>query len=271
MHPPSDLKRLQELFLRAITSEDPASATAAAGVLRGSCRLSALEGLAAYRSSVAGKLCRSLEAIFPVCRQLVGSSFFAAMAMDYGRGHPSTSVDLGDYGDGLPTFLESFEPARGLPYLSDVARLEWHWHRAFNAPDEPLLDLAALGRVEPVLWPVLRFALPLGSALLRSPYPIHRIWQAHQGGDGPEMEIDLSEGGVWLFIWRDGLETRLDQLPEEEWLLMQAFARGTSVGDLGAALGAAGSSVELASLLPLWVQRGWLRRFSLAPADPPEA
>ena len=40
----------------------------------------------------------------------------------------------------LPGFLESFEPARGLPYLGDVARLEWLRHAAYHAADQaPLL------------------------------------------------------------------------------------------------------------------------------------
>ena len=50
--------------------------------------------------------------------------------------------------------------------LPDVAELEWAWHRAFHAPDEPGLDLEALGRVDADATQQIRFRLPAASALL---------------------------------------------------------------------------------------------------------
>ncbi len=64
--------------------------------------------------------------IYPVCCQLVGEIFFNATALSFINQCPCLSPDLGDYGKQFPDFIANFEPVKHLPYLSDVAHLEWH-------------------------------------------------------------------------------------------------------------------------------------------------
>lgn len=77
-----------------------------------------------YRNNVAVSLTRALETGFPVLRKLVGAEFFSAMAGVYLRTHPPTSPLLQQYGQDMPGFLRGFPPAKSLPYLPDIARLE---------------------------------------------------------------------------------------------------------------------------------------------------
>ena len=162
--------------------------------------------------------------------------------------------------------MTEFEPVRILPYLADVALLEWLWHRAFNAPDQPGLNLEALARVPPELWDQLVFRLPAGAALIASDYPIHRIWEVNTIPTSQDDEIDLDQGGVGIFVWRDGQATRLDLPGEPEWQLLQAFAQGLPFGEIcSQAFGLSGASIP--SLLSLWVQRGWLVDFELQEAS----
>lgn len=258
------LAALQQLFAAAAlgSASEPEQARLAAH-LQGSRVLPARQGIEAYRLSVNGKLRRSLEQIYPVCQRLVGQGFFQAMASAFLGQATSHSPDLGDFGAGLPAFLAGFEPARSLPYLADVAQLEWCWHRAFHAPDQARLDLQALARVPPEHWDHLVFRLPAGAALIASPYPIHRIWEVNTNPTAAEQVVDLDQGGVRLLVWRDDSHTtRLDRPAEAEWPLLQAFARELPFAELcQQAEGLSGAAI--ASLLPLWVQRGWLRDFTL--------
>jgi len=51
--------------------------------------------------------------------------------------HPRASARaaaLAEYGDGFADFLAGFAPAQSLPYLADVARLEWAINAAYHAP-----------------------------------------------------------------------------------------------------------------------------------------
>ena len=78
--------------------------------------------------------------------------------------------------------------------------------------------------------------------------------------------IDLDQGGIRIFVWRDGLTTRLDLPGEPEWPLLQAFASGVPFGEL-CRQDVDLSGETIAELLPLWVQRGWLCDFHLQEGD----
>ena len=54
--------------------------------------------------------------------QFVGKG--RAMAREFVRAHPPSSPLLFLYGQEFPAFMETFEPARSIPYLADVARIE---------------------------------------------------------------------------------------------------------------------------------------------------
>ncbi|PZD71576.1 hypothetical protein C1752_06196 [Acaryochloris thomasi RCC1774] len=262
--PPPELRELQRLFYSAIATKDSDSIQQLKPQMRSTEHLSFERGLSAYQGSVVGKLSRALEDIYPVCGRLVGTQFFTTMARQYIRRYPSQSPDLGDYGEQLSDFLAQFEPAASLPYLPDVAHLEWNWHRIFNSKDQPLLDLAALSKVPPGRWPDLVFQLPASSILLTSPYPIHRIWQVNQADASSTETVDLSEGEVNLFLWRDQYETRIDLPNAAEWQLLQAFASGAQFGEICAQLEDRTADIAVTALLPLWVQRGWVTGFTLS-------
>ena len=261
--PPPELSDLQRLFYDAITTQDLQSIQALSPKMQSTEHLTFEQGLSAYQGSVVGKLSRALEDIYPVCCRLVGSAFFVAMAKQYIRRYPSRSPDLGDYGEQLAVFLAQFEPAAALPYLPDVARLEWHWHRVFNSEEQASLDLAALGQVSPEQWENLIFELPQNSVLLTSDYPVHRIWQVNQPDHTETAPVHLDQGGVNLFLWRDQDETRIDLPTDAEWQLLQAFAAGDRFGPICSQLATHSPVVDVAALLPVWVQRGWMAGFSV--------
>jgi len=259
---PPELRELQRLFYDAIATQNPSSIQQLQPQMRSTEHLSFDRGLSAYQGSIVGKLSRALEDIYPVCYRLVGAQFFTAMARQYICRHPSQSPDLGDYGEQLPEFIAAFEPAASLPYLPDVARLEWYWHRIFNSADQPDLDLAALGQVPQDRWPELVLKLPGNSVLMTSPYPVHRIWQVNQTDASTTETVDLNEGEVNLFLWRDQYETRIDLPNAAEWQLLQAIASDAAFGEICAQL-EHNDEIDVTALLPIWVQRGWITGFTL--------
>jgi len=158
--------------------------------------------LAVYRHHVFITLTATLESAFPVVCQLVDRRFFAYVADAFIRQHSPTNPCLDEYGSAFPGFLGAFEACEGLPYLSDVARLEWAIHLAAQAPDVALLDPALLGSVAPAEMARLRFIPRAGLAYLVSAWPVDRIWRAHQGESEPMP--DLGTGGAYLEISPSG-------------------------------------------------------------------
>ncbi len=104
---------------------------------------------AVYRNNVVAGLCDTLKAAFPAVRRIVGDAFFAAMARTYVLREPPNSPLMLDYGAGFAGFVDAFEPAAALRYLSDVARLERAWVEAYHAPEAEPLDPTVLAGIAP--------------------------------------------------------------------------------------------------------------------------
>ncbi|MAF84780.1 MAG: DNA-binding domain-containing protein [Gammaproteobacteria bacterium] len=219
----------------------------------------AAEHLLIYRRAILGTLVRALGAIHPVCKRLVGEEFFDAMGRVYARQTPSESPDLGDYGENFGDFIAGFEPAAELIYLADVARLEWLWHRAFHAPDEDSIDVAALGAVAEADMGNIVFKLPISANLLVSDYPVHRIWQVNQDDWTGDQAVNLDEGRVRLIVWRRGHEMHIDELDAVAWSLLSRINAGQTLGEIGTAEGLD----NLDEILPHCVQNGWIAGFAL--------
>ncbi len=138
---------------------------------------------AIYRNNVASGLVTALAVRFPVTQQLVGEEFFRAMAALYVENNKPASPVLIHYGETFSEFISTFEPARTVPYLADVARLENLWWRAYHAADAAVVDSRALSEVPQAALGGLRFRMHPSVGVMFSSFDVTRIWHAHHGGD----------------------------------------------------------------------------------------
>jgi len=125
MHQPADF---QDFFARALL--DPVHAVPAA--IRGAARRRADRRFAVHRNNVVVGLINALAERFPVVSRLVGDEFFRAMARLYATMRPPASPLMMLYGETFPEFIDAFAPAAALPYLGDIARLEYARGRAIT-------------------------------------------------------------------------------------------------------------------------------------------
>ncbi len=257
----TDLRELQHLFRDAVfeeTSDGPAL-QAFSKLINDSAGLSAAGHLRIYRGAILGTLTRALGNIYPVCKRLLGDQFFDGMARIHARNTPSQSADLANYGGEFGDFIASFEPAATLPYLADVARLEWHWHRAFHAADEAAMDLAALNNVPLADTGRIAFRLPASARLLDSNFPVQKIWQVNQDDWQGDQDVNLDEGDASLIIWRKQYGMRIDELDSQESQLLGAIDNGALFNELSQP----DMGLELDTLLPRCYQQGWIAGFTL--------
>ena len=176
--------------------------------LRGALDLARFE---VYRASVEANLRHALRDTYPVVNRLVGEDYFGQVARAYLRAHPSRSGDIHAFG--AESFLAAQDSAEDFPYLPDVARLEWLAHQAFHAADAESLTIAALADLQSesygslCLLPTVR--------MMRSEFPVHRIWQVNQENWAGGTVVRLEEGGVRLAVSRVGLDVVLLPLEAE--------------------------------------------------------
>ena len=112
--------------------------------------LSASARLAVYRHHVFTSLTEALEATYPVVCRLVDRRFFGWVADQYVRVRPPAGPCLFEYGADFAEFVAAFPACAHLPWLADVARLEWAMNAALHAPDalplEPKLCARSIRR-----------------------------------------------------------------------------------------------------------------------------
>ena len=186
---------------------------------------------AVYRNNVIVSLVDALADTFAVTQDLVGEAFFRAMARVFAYTNPPTSRLLVFYGETFPAFIERFPPAASLPYLADVARLEFLRVRAYHAADVAPVrseDIVAVLADEDKL-PDLGLALHPSLAVLDSAAAVVALWAAHQGiGALATLVPDVPETAL---IVRDGLDVEVMSIPRASGVFIKALKRGATLGD----------------------------------------
>ncbi|MFO1372107.1 MAG: DNA-binding domain-containing protein [Candidatus Competibacteraceae bacterium] len=185
--------------------------------------------LQVYRNNMLITLRAALAATYPVIQRLVGEGFFAYAADGYRRRYPSASGDINEYCCQFPAFLAEFPSAAGLPYLADVAALEWACHEVYYASHRPPLAPATLATVPPERQGALCFALHPACRLLCSSYPILRIWQSNQPDRQEDITVNLEEGGDCVLVSRPYLDIEIQRLSAGEYALLTTLAAGADL------------------------------------------
>jgi hypothetical protein len=153
-----------------------------------------------YRNNVVVGLTEVLKDAFPAVRRLVGSDFFAAMAGAFVRADPPHSPVLLEYGQTFPTFIGGFAPAASVPYLADVARIEWAWKEAYHAPDACALNVSDFQAIPVDVLPSIRLSLHPSLRVVRSLMPALTIWRMNVADGVPGSVVIGSEGEDTLVI-----------------------------------------------------------------------
>ena len=233
--------------------------------------------IAIYRGNSIASATKALAGAYPVIREVVGDEFFDALARAFWMAVPSRTGDLGEYGDAFSEFLADFEHVRELPYLADLARLEWAVHRAECAADAPPFDASTLADVPHDRQSALIFTLVPGTAIVASIYPIARIWNLHRdqalrshAAEAEHFDIDWTVDETAL-VARKGFAVRVVALDAGSAAALRAVHDGATLVDaLAAGLAAADlahAPFDTAAAPAAWLVDGLLAGFGLI--DPP--
>lgn len=215
-------------------------------------------GFHVYLGNVYGNWSGALASAYPIARKLVGDPFFDELARAYAAGFPSRSGDLNEYGADFPAFVVEFPGTLDLPYLPDVARMEWLAHRAHFAADTASFDPARLAGIPPEQYGALPLRLTPSSLLLASDWPLGRIWEIHQRNYTGELSVDFSSTPGQFLVSRPAWEVRVSALAPGDYWFLHAAGRGAVLGDALEAASAAVPRFDGENALARWVATGVL-------------
>jgi hypothetical protein len=215
-------RELEGAFARAVLDADAEVPAPVVGRLG----KSPSRRFAVHRNNVYASLIDVLASRFPVSARLVGEKFFRAMARIYVAKTPPASPVLlhsAEFAD----FVGTFPPASAVPYLSDVARLEWAWHRAYHAKDAAPLSLTELAAASETAKQAVLTLHP-SLQVVRSDYPVVTIWQLALR-DGKDEPARLPAGGEDALVVRPNLDVEVRRLPSGGAYFVMALAAGATL------------------------------------------
>ncbi len=245
----------QHEYYQAMLGNDKALTS----LIRGAGELSAAQALDVYRNNTEQTLLSVLQQTFAICLMLVGHRCFNQLALQYCRAHPSLSLDLSSYGKMLPDFIDQRlspgDPLQTLPYLGDMAKLEWLLQRAYHAGNRVTFDFSRFARLTPEQQPALRFTLAPDVAVIAIDWPVVDIWTMHQSEKEAMSTLNVAQTRQYAVVERVAYRPQPSIIDQPMYELLKAIDAGSSFADIVALDSGAAQPLTAA------IQRCWITGF----------
>ncbi|WP_298354351.1 DUF692 family multinuclear iron-containing protein [Rhodoblastus sp.] len=214
---------------------------------------------AVYRNNSAVAAIEALKAQFPTVSRLVGDEAFRGAARAFAQETPPVSPILADYGREFPDFLARFlenQDVTEVPYLPDVARLDWAVLQALRAPQTEPCPLARLAALDLAAIVVARVKLHPSLALVASDWPLLALRD-------PEGRKIADWRGATILVLRPDAESRLMALAPGAAAFLSACGGGATLGEAAEAGDSAEPGFDFGQTLVALTEAGAFAAFIL--------
>ena len=233
------LRELQQQFMAALydaAKPGPTAAIAGNG-------LTPEARLRVYRRSCNETQTAALRATYPAVLALMGEAFFDQTASGYQKTHPSRSGNLQAFGEAFAEYLEGLSGFRALPYVSDVARLEWLRQQAILAPDAASTGREDIADVIRKAAESMRIVLHPSLQLVDSRFPVLTIWS--YALRPTDENLVLGNAGEHVVLWREEGEVAMGVVDPASFACINALAHGLTVADARSAAASLDAGFDL--------------------------
>ncbi len=220
-----------------------------------------VERLAVYADGYMARVEEALAEVYETLRHVVGRTAFQKLAASYARRYPSHDYNLSLVGRHLPDHIAGLPAVGELPFLPDLARLEWLVAQAFHAFDQSPMETAQMAGWSLEDWERAQVIFQPSVGSISSAWPILDIWQAREK-PVEEIRIELVNRPQQVIVFRHGHQVCCALLKEHQQALLGQLLRGQPLGSACEAVAeAAGeTSLPLTDWFTQWVRDGLIIR-----------
>lgn len=251
----------QLAFEQHVTAETLALSDGFAATLLGGPTLEVGTGLAIYHNAYRARLQEVLQHDFSAIHYWLGDEEFASLSQAYVRRYPSTHFSLRWLGQRFPAFILEHLVAEQSAPLAELARLEWAFTLAFDAPAGEPLTLERMALLPPEDWPGLQVTLAASVQQLLCHFNTVAIWRASKHEE-PFPGSQALESTRICLVWRHQQVCRYRSLEAAEACALAGMVTtGWNFSELCgelAAIYAEGAPLQAVTWLKQWVQEGLL-------------
>ncbi|MCW8944480.1 MAG: DNA-binding domain-containing protein [Sedimenticola sp.] len=188
----------------------------------------ALQRFNVYRNNFIVLNGDALADMYPVIKRLIGEEAFRVLASAYVRQHPPQERALLLYGDQFPGFLESIPELSELPYLADVARIEYAWTESYHTQDQDNLSEKQVSEIATDKLGECQLLPHPSLHCISSAFPIYAIWQTNQSDDSTES-ISLDQGESHVIVLRPAIDVEVREVSRGAYHFLKQLQSGNSI------------------------------------------
>jgi len=185
--------------------------------------------LSVYRNNHRLSLAAALGATFPTVAGIIGADAMEMVAGRFMTLHPPRQPCVAEYGSDFAGYLQGAALADDLPYLPDLARLDWALNRARIAPETAPFTAQELAALSPDQLGDLQVAPHPSLTLLASDFALPQLYQSVHG-PAPKMASVLGQTSR-LMIWSRLGDARFAVVGADAFAGAQALAQGVCLSE----------------------------------------
>ena len=223
------------------------------------------ERLSVYVVGYRARTREALAEVYEAIHHVLGERVFSELTDAYAAQHPSHDYNLSVFGRHLPDFLTRSPLSEPLPFLPDLAQLEWLVSKAFHAFEQPPMNGSELSSLSVENWNPARLIFQRSVGLVASAWPILEIWDARMQ-PREQMAIDVVDRPQRVLVRRQDLATRCELLDERQYQVLEGLLAGRPLGTVCGklAMRVGDEPPPLADWFARWAGLGLIVRCELA-------
>lgn len=188
-----------------------------------------LQRFSIYRNTIFLSLIESLSHVFSTVLNLVGEDNFKVLTREFIKHHLPEEAHLSAYGGKFSDFIRTQpQVISDIPYLADLACLDWQRHLSYFAEDCDTLDMISLSAMSPEDMFSAKLTLAKSVMLFKSNFPVSHLLKMES------LEIEtLSLEEEFLLTQRlqgsENIQTR--RVTEADFTFLNRIQAGDELGE----------------------------------------
>ena len=182
-----------------------------------------------YRNNFYFSYSQILTRVYPKTKHLVGEGFFNYLCHHFIRKVPYKNGDIRNFGCNFAVFIKEFGECQDVPFLADVARLEWKLSMAYRIGWKPNSATASLISVSEGDFAHLRVKSAPSCFLIHSAYPLFSIWELDDPTQTPE--VLAKQGGQSVLVFAKHGQAYAQQWREADCVAWSCIEQGMTLSE----------------------------------------
>lgn len=214
--------------------------------------------IAVHRDGYPARIASSLAEAFPAVANILGDGSLAKLTNRFIRDDGCSEWNLNRIGRSLPEFLESDPLTHELPFLPDLAALEWAVFECFHSAPGHEFDPSTIGALSSDDWTHARIVFRPGTAVVGSEWPIHELWNTRDL-DRSEIDVDLSGRPERVLVYQVDFAIETHTVDPIEAHALESLLAGARLGEVMEGLAERGAEPDrVGALFARWTELGFL-------------